>query len=87
MTCSAAELHWTEIMQFVACRYGHKLTDEQVNAWDRRAKVNYLKKYLITAARQIGYVFKQLWEKVVVSGMHHTGQVLNFDDQREFQNR
>ena len=38
-------------------------------------------------SRQIVYVFKQLWVKVTFSGMHPIGQILNFDNQREFQNR
>ena len=29
---------------------------------------------------------KQLWGKVILSAMHPIGQILNFDDQREFQN-
>ena len=33
------------------------------------------------------YLFKQLWSEVILSGMHPIGQILNFDDQREFQNR
>ena len=36
-------------------------------------KVNYLKRNSVTVARQ--------------SGMHPIGQILNFDDQRKFQNR
>ena len=34
LSCSAAEFHWTEIIQVVACQYGEILTDEQVNAMD-----------------------------------------------------
>ena len=49
-------------------------------------KVN-LKKNPVTVARQIEYVFKQLWGKVILCGMDPIGQVLNFNDQREFQNR
>ena len=30
LTCSAAEFHWTEIIQVVAHQYGQTLTDEQV---------------------------------------------------------
>ena len=43
LTCSAAEFHWTETIQVVACHYGQILTDEQVNAMDWSTKVNYLK--------------------------------------------
>ena len=87
VTCSAAEFHWTEIIQVVACQYGEILTDEQVNAMDWSTKVNYLKRNPVTVARQIDYIFKQLWGKVILSGMHPIGQILNFDDRREVQNR
>ena len=51
---------------------------------DWSTKVNYLKRNPVTVARQIDYVFKQLWGKVIFSGMHPIGQILNFDDQRKF---
>ena len=47
---------------------------------DWSTKVNYLKRNPVTVARQIDYVFKQLWGKVIFSGMHPIGQILNFDD-------
>ena len=53
------------------------LTDEQV---DWSTKVNCLKRIPVTVARQIDYVFKQLWGKVILSGMHPIGQILKFDD-------
>ena len=87
LTCSAAEFHWTEIIQVVDCQYRQTLTDEQVNAMDWSTKVNYLKRNPFTVATQIDYVFKQLWGKVILKGMHPIGQILNFDDQREFQSR
>ena len=34
LTCSAAEFHWTEIIQVVARQYGETLTDEQETAID-----------------------------------------------------
>ena len=46
-----------------------------------------MKRNPVTVARQIDNVFKQLWNQVILRGMHHTVQILNFDDQREFQNR
>ena len=49
--------------------------------------VNYLKRNRAMVVRQIDYVFKQLWFKVPLSGMHPFDQVLNFDDQMEVQNR
>ena len=66
---------------------GQTLTDEQVNAMDLSTKVDYLKRNPVTVARQLDYVLKQLWGKVILSGMHTIGQILNFDDRREFQNR
>ena len=63
------------------------LTDEQVNAMDWSTKMIFLKRNLDTVARQIDYVFKQLWGKVILSGMHPISQILNFDKTREFQNR
>ena len=61
---SAAEFHWAEIIQVVACQYGQTPTDEQANAIDRSTKVNYLKINPVTVARQIDFVFKQLRDKV-----------------------
>ena len=87
LSCSAAEFHWIEIIQVVACQYGEILTDEQINAMDWSTKVNYLKRNPVTVAMQIDYVFKQLWGKVILSEMHPIGPVFNFDDRMEFQNR
>ena len=87
LTCSAAEFHWPEIIKVVARQYGETLTDEQVNNMDWSTKCKYLKRNPVTVARQIDYIFKQLWGKVILSGMHPIGQILNFDDRREFQNR
>ena len=50
-------------------------------------KVNYLKRNPATVARQIDYVFKQLWGTVILSGMHPIGQILNFEDQKKFEIR
>ena len=84
MTCSAAEFHWTEI---VACQYGKTLTEKEVNAVDQSTKVNYLKINPVAVARQIDFVFKQLLCKVILNGIHSIGQILSFNDWREFQNR
>jgi len=54
---------------------------------DWSTKCNYLKRNPVTVARQIDHVFRQLWGKVILSGMHPIGQILNYDDRREFQNR
>ena len=42
-------------------------------AWG--TKTNYLKRNPVTAARQIDYLFQQLWGKVILSGMHPVGQI------------
>ena len=86
LSCSLVEIHWTEIIQVVTCQFGEILTDEQVNAMDQSTKANYLKRNPVTVARQIDYVFKQLWGKVILSRMHPIGQIWNFDERRKFQN-
>ena len=59
LTCSAAEFHWTEIIQVIFRQYGKPcLTDEQVNATDWDTKFSYLKINPDTVARQIDYLFK-----------------------------
>ena len=87
LSCPVAEFHWTEIIQVVSHPYGEMLTDEQVNAMDWSTKVKYLKRSPVTVVRQIDYLFEQLWGQVILSGMHPIGQILNFVDRREFQNR
>ena len=49
--------------------------------------MNYLKRDPVTVARQIDYLFKQLWGKVIFGEMHPIGQILNFENQQEFQKR
>ena len=87
LTCSAAEFHWPEIIQVVAEQYGEKLTDEEVNNMDWSTKLEYLKRNPVTVARQIDHVFKKLFGEVILSGMHPIGQILNYDERREFQSR
>ena len=64
LTCSAAEFHWTEIIHIVARQYGETLTDEEVNSVDWGTKMIYLKRNPVTVARQIDYLFQQLWAKL-----------------------
>ena len=64
----------------VACQYVETLMN-----WSN--KMNYLKRNPVTVARQIDYIFQQLWGKVILSDMHSIGQILNFADRRELQNR
>ena len=40
-------------------------------------KLIYLKCNPVVVARQVDYVFKQLRGKVILSGMHPIGQILN----------
>ena len=60
LTCSAAEFHWTEIIQIVTRQYGGTLTDDKVNSVDWGTKMNYLKRYPVTVARQVDYLYQQL---------------------------
>jgi hypothetical protein len=41
----------------------------------------------VTAARHIDYIFEQLWSKVILSGLHPIGQILNYDLRKEMQGR
>ena len=50
-------------------------------------KGKLFEKKTVTVGREIDYVFKQLWGKVILSGTHLIGQILNSDNRREFQNR
>ena len=47
---------------------------------DWRTKVNYFKRNPVTVGRQIDHAFKQLWGKIILSGIHPIGKVLNFDN-------
>ena len=49
--------------------------------------MTYLKGNLVTVARQIDYIFRQLCGKVILGGMHPIGQILNYNKWRESQNR
>ena len=65
LTCSAAEFHWTEPIQVVTHQYGQTLTVDQVNTMDWSTNVNYLKGNPVTVARQVDYVFKEIWGKII----------------------
>ena len=41
----------------------------------------------MTVARQIDFVFEKLWGKVILSGLHPIGQILNYDLRKELQSR
>ena len=83
LTWSAAEFNWPEIIQIVAYQYGETLTTEEVNAMDWSTKCNYLKRNPVTVARQIDYIFKQVFKHVLYNGFHPIGH----DGKGEFQNR
>ena len=82
LTLPAGEFHWHEIIQIVARQYGTTLTTEQVNQMDWKTKVMWLKRNPVTVARQIDYIFRQVFSKILYSGMHPIGQILNHDDRR-----
>lgn len=62
--------------------YQEYLTDEDVIKMDWHTKASYL-----TSAQQINYIFKKLYKCVILSKMLPIGQIINYDDIREFQNR
>ena len=47
----------------------------------------YLKSNTVTVARQIDHIFRQVFGKILYSGIHPIGQILNHDDRKEFQSR
>ncbi|XP_066911966.1 uncharacterized protein [Clytia hemisphaerica] len=87
LTWSAALFKWTSIIKVVATQYGENLTDEEVNNMSWSEKVQYLKRNPVTVARQIDHIFNKVFPKMLMSGMHPIGQILNYDDRREFQHR
>ena len=87
LTWSAALFKWTNIIKIVAKQYGETLTDEDVNKMTWNDKVQYLKRNPVTVARQIDHIFNKVFPKMLMSGMHPIGQILNYDDRREFQQR
>ena len=83
----AAEFDWTEVIKVIAKQYNEILIDEQIKGMDRETKIMYLKRNLVTATRHIDYIFQQLWDKVILGGIHLLGQIINYDDRDEFQKR
>ena len=77
LTLSAGELHWPEIIQNVARQYGTTLTTEQVNQMDWKTKFMWLKRNTVTVGRQLDYIFRKVFSKILYSGMHPIGQILN----------
>ena len=88
LTCSAAEMGaWIEIIQTIARQFGVTLNDEEVRNMHWGDKIKWIKRNPVTAARMIDDKFRQLFGKILYSGMHPIGQILNHDDRREFQGR
>ncbi|XP_066930030.1 uncharacterized protein [Clytia hemisphaerica] len=87
VTWTAALFKWTNIVKVVATQYGENLTDEDVNKMDWSEKLKYFKRNPVTVARQIDHIFNKVFPKMLMSGMHPIGQILNYDNRREFQHR
>ena len=87
VTWTVALFKWTNIIKVVATQYGENLTDEDVNNMDWSQKVQYFKRNPVTVARQIDHIFNKVFPKMLMNGMHPIGQILNYDDRREFQHR
>ena len=89
MTWSCAQFQWTHLIKIAArCSIpSETFSDEEIEAMDWSTKVNILKRNPVLVARQIDHIFQSVWNKVVMSGLHPIGQILNFDDRGEFQTR
>lgn len=84
---SAAEFHWPEVISIIGRQYGERFTEEDINKMTWQDKRMWLQRNPVTAARHIDYIFEQLWEKVILSGTHPVGQILNYDLRKEMQGR
>ena len=87
LTGSAAEFHWPEVIQIVARQYGEYFTEQEIKNMNWQTKKNWLQRNPVTVARHIDFIFQQLWDKVILSGIHPVGQILNFDLRKEMQGR
>ncbi|XP_066924610.1 uncharacterized protein [Clytia hemisphaerica] len=87
LTWSAALFKWTNIIKVVATQYGESLTDKDVNNMNWSEKVQYFKRNPVTVARQIDHIFNKVFPKMLINGLHPIGQILNYNDRREFQHR
>ena len=53
-----------------------------------KEKTNWFKRNPVTVARRVGYKYRVLkGSTVMMSGMHPIGEILNYDDKREFQQK
>ena len=88
ITCSAAEMGaWVEIIQCIARQYGSTLSDDDVKNLSWKEKVDWIKRNPVTAARMIDDRFRQLFGRILYSGMHPVGQLIDHNERREFQGR
>ena len=87
LTFSADDFGWTDIIKITARQYGQDLDDETINKMEWKEKVAIFKRNPVTVARQIDYRFSKLWGDVILGGLHPIGQILNYDDKREYQHR
>ncbi|WAQ96597.1 hypothetical protein MAR_029287 [Mya arenaria] len=78
ITGSAAEFHWPQ-------QRGQTFTETEVSVMNWDTKRMWLQRNPVTAARHIDYIFEQLWGKVILSGLHPVGEVLNYDLRKEMQ--
>ena len=86
MTWSAAQFQWVELIKVAArCSSMGNFTDEEIKAMDSKTKINILKRNPVVVARQIDHIFQSVFNKVVMSGLHPIGQIINFDERGEFQ--
>ena len=69
-------------------QYGKHFIIEEVKNMTTTEKMSLLKRNPVIATRQIDYLFtKFLDPNVIMSGMHIIGQIIIYDETREFQGR
>lgn len=71
----------------MAKQYGTSLSDEEIENMDWNTKRSWLQRNPVSVARQIDYIFEQLFGKVILSGCHPIGCILNYDRRTEMQGR
>ena len=77
------EFHWPESIQIVARQYGTKISADDVKQMDWKTKVMWFERNPVTLAQQIDQIFRQVFGKVIFSGVHSIWNVLNFDAKNE----
>ena len=88
LTVSWTELHRPEIIKIVARQYGTMLSDDEILQMTFEQKSMWLKRNPVTVARHFNHCITAIFgRKVIFSGMHPIGQILNVDCKNEFQDR